>query len=80
MSLENQTQKERLCAVIRQLHTQGKSPATSTNYSFLDEDQVIFVSRSGVDKSQFQPEDFIAVDTMGLPLPPMKELSLRQKL
>ncbi|ANV83417.1 methylthioribulose-1-phosphate dehydratase [Picosynechococcus sp. PCC 7003] len=70
MSLDNQTQKERLCAVVRQLHHQGKSPATSTNYSFLGEDQVIFVSRSGIDKSQFQPEDFMAVDSAGLPLPP----------
>lgn len=69
MATPSSTQKENLCTLIRQLHHQGKSPATSTNYSFLEEDQTIFVSRSGIDKSQFQPEDFLAVDFQGQPLP-----------
>ncbi|MEB3225808.1 MAG: methylthioribulose 1-phosphate dehydratase [Synechococcus sp.] len=69
MSANNKTHREHLCTLIRQLHHQGKSPATSTNYSFLGEDQTILVSRSGVDKSQFQPEDFLAVDLQGDPLP-----------
>ncbi|MBV5260216.1 methylthioribulose 1-phosphate dehydratase [Synechococcus moorigangaii CMS01] len=68
-SVNHTAQKADLCHLIRHLHHQGKSPATSTNYSFLGEDQTIFVSRSGVDKSLFRPEDFLAVDFQGQPLP-----------
>ncbi len=66
--MTNETQKTMLAALIRDLHTQGKSPATSTNYSFLGTKKEIFVSRSGVDKAQFSPEDFIEVDIKGQPL------------
>jgi methylthioribulose-1-phosphate dehydratase len=69
MAMAAQTTKENLAELIRTLHHRGKSPATSTNYSFLGEDGAIFVSRSGVDKSQFQPEDFLVVDLQGQPLP-----------
>jgi methylthioribulose-1-phosphate dehydratase len=45
----------------------GWSPATSTNYSFRDLDQNIWVSRSGVDKSEFNEDDFITVNSEGVP-------------
>lgn len=59
--------KEKLAEVIRMYHHRGWSPATSTNYSFKDEEGQIWVSRSGVDKSEFQANDFITVDTDGVP-------------
>lgn len=63
--------KEELAAVIRAYHTKGWSPATSTNYSFRMEDNpaVIYVSKSGIDKSQFQADDFMEVDFNGAALP-----------
>lgn len=59
------TLKEQIAETIRTYHQRGWSPATSTNYSFLDENNTIWVSRSGVDKSQFSAEDFITVDKNG---------------
>lgn len=61
------TIKENLTAEIRNFNVKGWSPATSTNYSFLDDSGEIWVSRSGVDKSQFTLEDFITVDREGKP-------------
>lgn len=61
--------RQQLAETIRSYHQKGWSPATSTNYSFREDNtsQNIFVSRSGIDKSQFQPEDFISVDFNGRP-------------
>lgn len=61
--------KAELASVIRAYHAKGWSPATSTNYSFrLPHDPTtIYVSRSGIDKSQFSENDFIEVDLQGLP-------------
>lgn len=61
-----QNLKEEIAQTIRNYHQKGWSPATSTNYSFKAEKQ-IFVSRSGIDKSQFQATDFICVDENGNP-------------
>ncbi|MES2800337.1 MAG: methylthioribulose 1-phosphate dehydratase [Bacteroidota bacterium] len=58
--------KTEIAATIRLYNTKGWSPATSTNYSFRDEENTIWVSRSGVDKSQFSENDFITVDENGL--------------
>lgn len=58
--------KHQLAETIRLYNTKGWSPATSTNYSFKDENDAIWVSRSGVDKSQFHSSDFITVDNNGL--------------
>ena len=58
--------KEELAQTIRTLHLKGWSPATSTNYSFQDDDGQIWVSRSGVDKSNFLASDFITVDKEGI--------------
>jgi len=60
--------KEELAEVIRYYNTLGWSPATSTNYSFKDANDIIHVSRSGVDKANFRTEDFITVDSVGKPL------------
>ena len=61
--------KEELAATIRAYHQKGWSPATSTNYSFKEsvDVEVINVSRSGIDKSNFQAEDFILIDAQGKP-------------
>jgi methylthioribulose-1-phosphate dehydratase len=56
---------EELSIVIRNYNAKGWSPATSTNYSFKDEKGQIWVSRSGVDKSQFQANDFIKINSKG---------------
>lgn len=63
--------KNELASAIRFWHIKGWSPATSTNYSFRMEGKpdVIYVSRSGIDKSQFTAEDFMEVDLTGKPLP-----------
>lgn len=61
------TIKENLTVAIRDFNSKGWSPATSTNYSFLDDSSMIWVSRSGVDKSQFTSEDFITVNREGKP-------------
>ena len=61
--------KEDLAQTIRNYNDKGWSPATSTNYSFkeINEQSEFFVSRSGVDKSNFIATDFIQVDKSGLP-------------
>jgi methylthioribulose-1-phosphate dehydratase len=57
--------KEAIAETIRAYNAKGWSPATSTNYSFKDEHDTIWVSRSGVDKANFQASDFITVDSNG---------------
>lgn len=54
-----------LAETIRMYNAKGWSPATSTNYSFKDKDQSIWVSKSGIDKSQFSASDFITVNNLG---------------
>jgi len=58
-------EKELLAETIRHYNLKGWSPATATNYSFKDNEGTIWVSRSGVDKSQFSASDFITVDANG---------------
>lgn len=64
--MNTQRLKETIAETIRSYHQKGWSPATSTNYSFLDEERTIWVSRSGVDKSQFTVNDFITVNKNGI--------------
>lgn len=59
------TLKEEIAGVIRAYHAKGWSPATSTNYSFKDENGFIWVSKSGVDKSQFSSNDFMKISADG---------------
>lgn len=58
--------KLQMAETIRRYNAKGWSPATSTNYSFKDQDGTIWVSRSGVDKSAFEADDFITVNSEGL--------------
>lgn len=60
---------QQLAETIRAYNAKGWSPATSTNYSYRDtaDSDIINVSRSGIDKSQFQAEDFMCVDFEGKP-------------
>jgi methylthioribulose-1-phosphate dehydratase len=60
-----------LAEAIRNWHRKGWSPATSTNYSFrfAENPNTIYVSRSGVDKSQFTADDFMEVDLQGIAKP-----------
>lgn len=72
----NKQLRESLAQTIRAYHHKGWSPATSTNYSFREsaEAQEMYVSRSGIDKSAFLPEDFMAVDFAGKPMPAYAEI------
>jgi methylthioribulose-1-phosphate dehydratase len=62
--------KRELALTIRAYHLKGWSPATSTNYSFRTQldNELIYVSRSGVDKSLFSETDFIEIDRFGQPI------------
>jgi len=57
--------KSILAETIRAYNQKGWSPATSTNYSFVENGE-IWVSRSGVDKATFQADDFILIDEKGV--------------
>jgi methylthioribulose-1-phosphate dehydratase len=57
--------KSDLTICIRQLHDKGHSPGTSTNYSFKDNSNQIWVTRSGIDKINIREEDFILLDENG---------------
>ena len=67
---EIEKSKEEIAITIRAYNQKGWSPATSTNYSFrtIMDDEIIYVSRSGVDKSLFTAEDFITVNRIGNPI------------
>lgn len=57
----------RLVEVIRELHLKGWTPATSSNFSYRNpkHPNVIFISKSGIDKGKFQPNHFMQVDLAG---------------
>jgi methylthioribulose-1-phosphate dehydratase len=63
--------KDELAKTIRNYNSKGWSPATSTNYSFRTDDDLerIYISCSGVDKHDFQKEDFMEVDRKGEAMP-----------
>lgn len=65
--MQNAELKEQIAETIRLYNDKGWSPATSTNYSFKDDQGIIWVSRSGVDKSKFTSSDFITVNNEGIP-------------
>ncbi len=64
-----------LADCIRVLHHQGHSPATSTNYSFKDDADRLWVSRSGIDKSSCLDTDFITIDAQGKTLTPFEHMT-----
>lgn len=59
---------------IRLLHLKGHSPATSTNYSFIDDLKQLWVTRSGIDKSTCVETDFICIDRHGEPQAPFEHM------
>ncbi|ASS47483.1 MAG: methylthioribulose-1-phosphate dehydratase [Candidatus Fluviicola riflensis] len=69
--MELEETKAVLAETIRNWHQKGWSPATSTNYSFRlsDDPDTIYISRSGIDKSQFTADDFMEVDLLGMAKP-----------
>lgn len=58
--------KASLVQLIRTLNARGWSPATSTNYSYIDEHHQCWVSRSGVNKADFTEQDFMTIDQTGV--------------
>lgn len=63
---------QQMLAVIQGFYQRGWAMATSTNYSFRNpqpHSHTYTISRSGVDKGQFQLDDFITIDATGRPLP-----------
>jgi methylthioribulose-1-phosphate dehydratase len=61
--------KHEMVETIRRYNAKGWSPATSTNYSFKDDNGFIWVTRSGIDKALVTVDDFISVDEIGQPTP-----------
>lgn len=62
-----ESQKLEFTRLIRHLNAQGHSPATSTNYSFIDDSDRLWITRSGFDKSLACEKDFIEVNRKGIP-------------
>jgi methylthioribulose-1-phosphate dehydratase len=65
--------KTNLVRTIRAYNKKGWSPATSTNYSFKDESNRIWVTRSGIDKSEITEDDFMLIDEHGQTIEPSIE-------
>lgn len=55
-------------------------PATSSNFSFKEDDNTIIISRSGVDKSVFSTSDLIAIDRKGALIGPKDSKSSAETL
>ena len=56
---------QELIETIKAYNLKGWSPATSTNYSFIDENMQMWISRSGIDKRLISENDFIPIDKNG---------------
>ena len=69
MTQRNLEKANALAELVRSWNAKGWSPATSTNYSFRDEEQDgrIWISGSGIDKSEFAPKHFMAINPTGKP-------------
>lgn len=65
---------ESLASVVRGLHAQGLTPATSSNFSIREAGAFtgFSISVSGLDKGLFSAKDFMQVDASGKPLPSEK--------
>ncbi len=69
---------QELLETIKFFNQKGWSPATSTNYSVRAENQSQFIiSRSGVDKSQFNLDDLILINDKGEVLPPFNRPGIK---
>lgn len=70
----NYAKAEDLVQLIRWINTQGWSPATSTNYSFRNSrvPASVAISKSGIDKSEFDLHDLMLIDLDATPFPSFK--------
>ena len=62
--------RESMSGLIRWINQQGWSPGTSTNYSFIhpELDDIVVISKSGIDKSLFSSNDFMHLNLQGEPV------------
>lgn len=62
--------RDAMTGLIRWINSRGWSPGTSTNYSFKhpDLEDIVVVSKSGIDKALFSTEDFMHVNMQGDPV------------
>lgn len=72
MNKQDQQESHKLAKLVRELNLTGHNPATSGNYSLrmTGLDNYALVSESGIDKAQFQAENFLPVHTKELKLHP----------
>jgi methylthioribulose-1-phosphate dehydratase len=69
---------QELLEAIQFFNQKGWSPATSTNYSVRSKDfRQYIISRSGVDKSKFNLQDLILIDSEGKVLPPFNRPGIK---
>jgi methylthioribulose-1-phosphate dehydratase len=68
--------KAEMVETIHFLHACGWAPATSSNYSFRQQESTDFwISASGIDKGRFAATDFIHVDDQGNPVADARKTS-----
>lgn len=65
LNFDEQKEAHDLCEAIKFFSLKGWSPATSTNYSIRLREDHFLISRSGVDKSRFTPDDLIQINSQG---------------
>lgn len=58
-------QRQAVSEIVRFLHAQGWTPATSSNFSCRTDDEGFSISISGLDKGRFTAQDFLAVNAQG---------------
>ena len=79
LSAQDRLSLDDLIRVIHAMYTRGESPATSGNYSYRpDDNSMILISESGVDKGALSLERFIGINiTTGILLEPWAFLGRR---
>jgi methylthioribulose-1-phosphate dehydratase len=62
-------EKELMVSIIKGINAKGWSPATSTNYSYRENENNVtfYISKSGIDKQNFTASDFMEVTLDGQP-------------
>lgn len=81
LDMLNEFQKNQATELLESIlffNQKGWSPATSTNYSVRSSNpEQYIISRSGVDKSKFNLQDFILIDPKGQVLPPFNKEGIK---
>ena len=65
----NHPEVSELVSTVSFFSSKGWIPATSSNFSLRINTESLWISKSGVDKSQFSEKDLMQVDLQGNPLP-----------